>query len=258
MSRSESPWAFFLLTFFLAVPFWLLGGVIRIQLLPGLPLAALMFVCPALAALILVCRESGPEAAKALLKRAFDYERIKAKAWYAPILLLNPAISVLSFAVLRLIGTPVPDPQIPILTTLALCVVFLVGALGEELGWSGYAIDPMQSRLGALRASLLLGAIWAGFHFVALAQAHRSVEWIAWWSICTVSARVIMVWLYNHTGKSVFGAALFHTASNVCWQTFPIHGSFFDPRATGLITAIVAVLVTGVWRLPPSTRPGNA
>jgi uncharacterized protein len=258
MSRRESPLAFFLLTFALAVPFWLLSGVINIQLLPGLPLAALMFVCPGLAALILVRRESGPEGAKALLKRAFDYERIKAKAWYAPILLLNPAISVLSYAVLRLIGTPVPVPQIPILTTLALCVVFLVGALGEELGWSGYAIDPMQSRLGALRASLLLGAVWAGFHFVALAQAHRSVEWIAWWTLWTVSARVIMVWLYNHTSKSVFGAALFHAASNVCWQTFPIHGSFFDPRVTGLITAVVAVLATGVWRAPLLSRRRNA
>ncbi len=258
MSRSQSPLAFFLLTFVLAMPFWLLGGVIKIQLLPGLPVAALMFVCPALAALILVRRESGPEGAKALLKRAFDYERIKAKAWYAPILLLNPAISMFSYAVLRLIGTPIPAPPIQILTTFALCVVFLIGALGEELGWSGYAIDRMQGRLGALRASLLLGALWAGFHFVALAQAHRSVEWIAWWTLGTVSARVIMVWLYNHAGKSVFGAALFHAAFNVCWQTFPIHGSFFDPRVTGLITAVVAVLATAVWRPPPLARRRNA
>jgi uncharacterized protein len=258
MSRSESTLAFFLLTFALIIPFWLLGGLMKIQLLPGLPLTALMFVCPGLAAVILARRESGSEGASALLKRAFDYERIKAKAWYAPILLLNPAIAVLSYAVLRLAGTPVPVPQIPILTTLALCVVFLIGALGEELGWSGYAIGPMQSRLGALRASLLLGAFWAGFHFVALAQAHRSVEWIAWWTLGTVSARVIMVWLYNHTGKSVFGAALFHAASNICWQTFPIHGSFFDPRVTGLVTAIVAVLAIGGWRQPPLVRPRNA
>jgi membrane protease YdiL (CAAX protease family) len=254
MSRSRSLLTFFLLTFALAVPFWVLGGVIGAELLPGLPGAALMFVCPALAALILVYRESGSESAKALLKRALDYKRIKAKAWYVPILLLNPAISVLSYVVLRLIGTPVPVPEIPILATLALCVVFLIGALGEELGWSGYAIDPMQSRLGALGASLLLGALWAAFHFVALAQAHRSVEWIAWWSLGTVSARVIMVLLYNQTGKSVFGAALFHAASNVCWQTFPIHGSFFDPRVTGLITGVVAVVATRVWRPPPLDR----
>jgi uncharacterized protein len=247
---NRSPLTFFLLTFVLAIPFWVLGGVMGFQLLPGLPEAALMFVCPALAALIVVRRESGPEGAKALMKRALDYDRITAKAWYAPILLLNPAISVSSFAVLRLIGTPVPAPEVPFPAIVALSVVFFIGALGEELGWSGYAVDPLQSRLGALRASLLLGAVWAAFHFVALAQAHRSVKWIAWWSLGTVSARVIMVWLYNHTGKSVFGAVLFHAASNVCWQTFPIHGSFFDPRVNGLITAIVAAIVATVWVRP--------
>ncbi len=78
----------------------------KIQLLRGLPVTALMFVCPGLAAVILARRESGPEGAKALLKRVFDHERIKAKLPYAPILLLNPAISVLSYAVLRLVGTP--------------------------------------------------------------------------------------------------------------------------------------------------------
>jgi hypothetical protein len=138
--------AFFVLTFSLAVPFWVLGGVIGIQLLPGLPVAALTFVCPGLAALILVGRENGSAGAKTLLARAFDYKRIKAKNWYTLILLLNPGIFVLSYVVLRLLGTPVPVPQIHILPTLTLCVVFFVGAVGEELGWSGYAIDPMQKR----------------------------------------------------------------------------------------------------------------
>ena len=248
MPRRQSSLAFFVLTFSLAVPFWVLGGVIGIQLLPGLPVAALTFVCPGLAALILVGRENGSAGAKTLLARAFDYKRIKAKNWYTLILLLNPGIFVLSYVVLRLLGTPVPVPQIHILPTLTLCVVFFVGAVGEELGWSGYAIDPMQKRWGSLQASLLLGGVWAVMHFVPLAQVHRSLGWIAWWSLWTVSARVIMVWLYNNSGKSVFGAVLFHAASNVCWQAFPIHGSFFDPRVTGLIAAFVAVVMIALWR----------
>ncbi len=35
---------------------------------------------------------------------------------------------------------------------------------------------------------------------------HRDPE--PWWSLGTVAARIIMVWLYNNTGKSVFGVAL--------------------------------------------------
>jgi membrane protease YdiL (CAAX protease family) len=50
--------------------------------------------------------------------------------------------------------------------------------LGEELGWSGYAIDLLQARWGALGAGILLGSVWAVWHFVPLAQVHRSPGWI--------------------------------------------------------------------------------
>ncbi|MGO9995416.1 MAG: CPBP family intramembrane glutamic endopeptidase [Steroidobacteraceae bacterium] len=246
--QSGSLLTYFLCVFTLAVPFWVLGRFIEFQFLPGLPVAALTFVCPGLAALIVVRRADGPAGARALLTRAFDYKRITAKTWYAPILLLNPCIFVLSYAVQRLAGTPVPTPQLTILPTLTLCVVFFASAVGEELGWSGYAIDRMQNRCGALKASVLLGVIWVLFHLVALVQVHRSLDWIVWWSVWTISARVIIVWLYNNTGRSVFGAALFHATINVCWQAFPIHGSFFDPRVVATITAFVAIIVTTVWR----------
>jgi len=78
---------------------------------------------------------------------------------------------------------------------------------------------------------------------VALVQVHRSAAWIAWWSLGTVAARVIIAWLYNNTGKSVFAATLFHTTSNVTWRLFPIHGSFFHPRSTGSITVFAAAIV---------------
>lgn len=101
--------------------------------------------------------------------------------------------------------------------------------------------------MGALRASLILGSVWAVWHYVALAQADRSVGWIAWWSLYTVTQRVIIVWLYNNTGKSVFAAALFHMMTNVSWQLFPVNGSYFDPRVTGLILALVVVIIVLVW-----------
>jgi hypothetical protein len=255
-STSQSLLAFFVLVFVFAVPFWGIGAATGLQLLPGIPVAALAVVCPALAALILARRTKGAGGATALLKHAFDYERIRSKVWYAPILLLLPAESVLAFAVLRLTGTTVPAPQIVVLPTLLLCVGFFVGAVGEELGWSGYAIDPMQDRWGALRAGVLLGTVWAVYHYPGLLQAHRSPVWIAWWSLGTVATRVILVWLYNNTGKSVFAAALFHMTINVTWQLFPVAGSFWDPRLSGLIMAAVAAIITILWG--PRTLTGRS
>ena len=73
------------------------------------------------------------------------------------------------------------------------------------------------------------------------------MTWIAWWTIGIVAARVIMVWLLNNTGKSVFAMVLFHMTLNVGWQLFPVNGSFFDPRVTGLSMATVAAIDVIVW-----------
>jgi hypothetical protein len=169
-----------------------------------------------------------------------------------------PGIMALSYLVMRLAGVPLPLPQFSLLQALALFVGFFIGALAEELGWSGYAIDPLQDRFGALRASLLLGVVWALWHFIPLLEVPRSWTFIAWWSLGTVADRVIIVWLYNNTGRSVFVAAIFHAMINLTWQLFPVNGSFYDPRVTGLITAAVAVVVVIVWGSRTLTRRKSA
>ncbi len=253
----RSPFKFFGLVFALTLPFWILGALAAYQLLPALPLSALSFFCPVLAAAILLYRSDGWIGVTALLRRSFDLGRIRSKRWLAAAILLEPAIMVLSFAVIRMMGVPVPAPQIALLPALALFVVFFIAALGEELGWSGYATDPLQARFGGLGASLVIGLVWVGWHFIGLAQANRSVAFIAWWSLSTLAYRVIIVRLYNHTGRSVSAAAVFHAMINLTWQLFPVNGSFYDPRITGLIAAVMAVMAVVVWR-PRTLARNNA
>ena len=93
----------------------------------------------------------------------------------------------------------------------------------------------LQERFGAFRASLIIGVVWAVWHFIPLLEAQRSLEFIAWWSLGTLALRVIIVWLYNNTGRSVFVAAVFHAMVNLTWQLFPVNGSYYDPRLSGLI-----------------------
>jgi membrane protease YdiL (CAAX protease family) len=75
--------------------------------------------------------------------------------------------------------------------------VFSVGAIGEEVGWSGYVINPMQNRMGALKASIILGSVWAIWHVVPYIQTNNIAAWIAWQCLNTVGLRVLIVWLYN-------------------------------------------------------------
>ncbi len=248
MRTSRSPLAFFVLVFVLFIPFWVAGALTTLQLLPALPVSALGAFCPAVGAAILLYRENGLEGIVDLSKRSFDVGRVKAKVWYLPAILLIPCIMALSYAVLRLMEVPVPPPEFSLTMAIALFVAFFVAALGEELGWSGYAIDRLQDRFGPLWAALLLGAAWAAYHFIPLLEAGQSLLFIGWWSLGTVAARVIMTWLYNSTGRSVFVATVFHTMINLTWQLFPVQGSYYDPRATGAITAAVAVIVVILWR----------
>lgn len=238
---------FFLLTFVITIPFWLLGAFTKALLLPGLPIAALSFVCPGLAATILIYREAGRSGVRALLKRSLDIQRARHKRWLIPAVLLVPVIVALSYAIMRLTGVYVPEVHISPVSVVLLIVLFFIAAVGEELGWSGYAIEPMQKKWGAMQASLLLGAIWAVYHYIALVQAHHPIMWIMWWTLHTVALRLLIVWIFYNTGKSIFAASLMHMSLNVSWQLFPANGSHFDEFIVGTLLAAAALIVCAVW-----------
>jgi membrane protease YdiL (CAAX protease family) len=244
---TRSPTKFFFLVFALSVPFWLAGGITDLQVMPGLPVSALMALCPMSAALILACRESGHAGVSDLLARALDFRRIRAKRWYVPIVGLMGGVDIAVYGVMRWMDLPLPAPQILVPEAALMMVAFFVGALGEELGWSAYITAPLQERWNALQTGLLLGLVAVFWHLVPLLLMQRSASWIAWWCLYAVASRVLIVWLYNNTGQSVFAVALFHATLNLSYMLFPVHGSYFDMRLGGLAMAFTAVVVTLVW-----------
>lgn len=253
-SPRRSPLRFFALVVALTIPFWALSALNGTQIIPGVPIAGLAAFCPAAASLLLVGHDEGGPAARDMLLGALDVRRITPKVWWLPMALLMPTVDLMAFFVMRWTGTRVPAPPVEVSRTLVLAGGFLLGALGEELGWSGYAIDPMQRRLGVVPASLALGAFWAAYHYPAFVVIHRPILWVAWWTLGTVAARVLVVWVYNGTGRSVLAAALFHMSSNLAWQTFPIHGSYFDPRVHGILATVVAVIIVVRGAARPRSR----
>ena len=244
-TAGRSPLAFIGLLFAISVPFWLARQVIDFQVLPGLPLMGVLIAfCPMVAAAILVYRENGWPGLTRFLGRAFDYRRISVKSWYAPIILLMPAVSVLSYAYMRLTAQTLPSPYLPLLALPSMILGFFIGGVGEELGWSGYATEPIQARTGAVNAGILLGIVWAAWHIPLLLQQHHAAAWIAWWCVGTVASRVVIVWLFNNTGMSVFAVIVFHVAQNLSWQLFPKSGSHWDPRLNGIILTIAAIVIS--------------
>jgi membrane protease YdiL (CAAX protease family) len=256
---TRSALTFFALVLALSTPFWFISVVTGRQLSPDLPVSSFIWVCPVIAASMLAYRESGTVGLTALLRRSVDYQRVRAQVWYVPIVLLPPGVYAVTYGVMREMGLPLPRVHFPLLAAVAWFLGFFIAAECEELGWTGYALDPLQARWSALGASILLGIVWAGFHLVPLVQAHRSPGWIAWWSLATVALRVLLVWLYNNTGQSVFATVLFHATGNLA-QIGPVLDfgptgySYEAQRISALILAAVAAIVIVVWGPPTLTQ----
>ena len=165
-----------------------------------------------------------------------------------------PCVTVAAYGLLRARHSPLPAPRFPVPGALLLFLAFLVAALGEELGWSGYALDPMQERWSALHAGLVLGAIWALWHVIAMVEAGQSPAWIAWGCLDMLGTRVLMVWLYNNAGKSVFAVALYHAIANLSVKSMFPGGSYEAERIIALILAATAAVVTIIWGPRTLTR----
>jgi len=97
-------------------------------------LAAFM---PLVAASIFVYKEEGIIGTNKLFKRILDFSRITKKRWYVPIILLPFLMYLLIYILIHLIGLPLPIKfDIPFFFGL-----FFFGAVAEETGYMGYAID---------------------------------------------------------------------------------------------------------------------
>jgi CAAX protease family protein len=245
-SRRNLPRDYFLLLGALTVPFYLLGDR-KLPLPVNLPASALAFVGSFSAALILAHRHRGVQGIKELLKKAIDYKKIKNKIWLVPSLFLAPAIYFLSYLIMRWLGRPLPEPQLGFLMALVFFALYLIEAPLEELGFMGLVIDPLQDRWGALRAGIILGSVWQIQHLIPLIQAHNSADWILWHLLEGVALRILMVWIYNNAGKSVFTSILVHTTVNVSWSMFPNYGSGYDPFFTCVLMWLAAALVAIGW-----------
>ena len=250
---NNSLTAFFALTFLFSLPFYILNVLAYLNVFGKPEIGALYIslftVTPIASASILTFRSRGSQGLKDLLVRIFDFKRIANSQWYLAILLLSPLIYLLSLTWIVFLGLPIPPAMTPLLALPAVFLVFFLMAAGEEVGWMGYAFDSMQAVRSSLRAALLLGTIWALWHvpflvfmitdpFVFLAMVIRIMVF-----------RVLIVWIFNNTGKSVFAATLFHAVDNTALVIFPEIGAikpWGSAMSCGLVI-VAAVVVTQLW-----------
>jgi membrane protease YdiL (CAAX protease family) len=252
--KNESLIGFFALIFLFSVPFYILNALAYLKIV-GKPeigplYISLITATPITAASILTFRKTGKTGLVKLLKRIFDFKRIERKRWYLVCICLMPLIFLLSISLIIFAGTIVPSNLAPLMAAPLLLIFFFILATGEEVGWMGYAFESMQARSSALRAAILLGAIWAFWHVPFFIFMMPDPLVLCTRVIILVGARILFAWIYNNTGKSVFSVILIHACDNTALMCMPkiddiiplgiiVHGGFI------LISAIIVTVLWG-------------
>ncbi len=244
-------WIFFLLVLILSIPFYMLGFLpddAWRRLIPiNLPISAFAIVIPPAAAMIMVYTENGASGIRSLFARVFDYRRTTNMIWYIPAVFIFPCILTISYIIMLILGMPLPEPKIVLMEIPIFFVVFFIGAVCEEIGWSGYAIDRLKDKWGAVGGALIIGVIWAVWHIIPYIQTDHTTTWVVWHTILTIIERIIYVWIYYNAGQSVFAVIITHAMNNVAFFLFPNHGSHYSPFITMWITSAVLILILLIW-----------
>jgi membrane protease YdiL (CAAX protease family) len=237
--------AFFVLTFVLSTPFFLLSTFVPAMVYPS---SVLLVFTPMVSALILTVRKDGWNGAKALMKRSFDFRRITRKAWYAPILLIMPIVALAVVWILGLIGDAPTETVFSPAMAPVLFLMFTIMAVGEEVGWTGYAYDPMEERWNAVWASLILGIIWGLWHVPTyLFAGGRTLLWTAGQVGTMIGLRILFGWIYNNAGKSLFAVILIHVVYNLSVTLLPVFEKPLGPVLFAILVMIIVVIIVALW-----------
>lgn len=255
-SQQRAAVVFFLLAFLITWAIWIpraLGAEWAQEI------GAVWTYGPALAAVAAALISAGRPGLRALGARVVRW-RIGIR-WYAVILLLPMAMALTEGAINRLlVGGSWSDwlPSVftdPIGALILLVVLFLTDGLGEEVGWRGFALPRMLAENNALKASLVLGLVWAAWHLPLFWTDGSALDDTAIWALFVrlPAAAVIYTWLFRQTDGSVLAAALFHGAANLFAVPPPTAGASIVPALTSVavtwVVAIVLVALAGSRRL---------
>ena len=221
------PAAFFMLTFALSWLIWIplalshFGiGPVKIPEAISSIIRLLGVLMPAVAAFWLTARTGGSEAVHSLWKRLALW-RVGWRWWLAAVVGV-PALLIASGLLYNWLwgNPPVTSEALVEPVALLVNVIFLVLAtLGEEIGWRGAALPALQQRHSALKASVMLGLLWAVWHvpFWLLLDTFDQfgLGYLALNFLLVLPMTMYITWFFNHSQASLLLPVAFHFSFNL-------------------------------------------
>lgn len=110
-------------------------------------------------------------------------------------------------------------PEFDLLTFFVYNLIFF--GFGEEVGWRGFALPRLQSRMNALTASVVLTVFWALWHLPLFLYrpGYTSMDAVAvvGWVLSLLTGSILLTWLYNSSRGSVLVCAVFHATVDIAF-----------------------------------------
>jgi membrane protease YdiL (CAAX protease family) len=218
---------------------------------------------PLLAALLVLAAVGGPPALRDLFARIVRWR--VGLVWYAVVLLLPPALTLVALGLNVLLGAqPLETYTTPSAAGLAIRFVFIflwIG-LGEEPGWRGFALPRLLAGRTALAAALTLGLIHMVWHLPLLGVEYDHSNVLPW-AISVLCVSIVMAWVFLHTRGSVLMPMLMHASNNtaaVVWRMFEGADQtrlWWLWCALWVATALAVVLASGAGLSRKMPQPGR-
>ena len=198
--------------------------------------AALGGFSPLVAAIVAARHERGGDGVRALFAR-FRIGQVGA-VWYVVALGIFAAIYVTGTAVYRALGGTDAGRWLYPPENAQHVAAMIMMPLVEEPGWRGFALPRLQRRLGALRASVVLGLLCASWHTTMfILQGTTALDFlVAFLNI--IAGSVVFSWIYNRTRGSLTTAVLLHVG--VHWNN-PMHAVPGQPTPFVVYTVAIAI-----------------
>ena len=108
----------------------------------------------------------------------------------------------------------------------ALFTSYIVNPIGEETGWTGFALPRLQKQFRPWLAAVILGVIWAIWHLPAFfipseMGAFHPMNFI-FFVLSSIFIRIVWTWVTNSAQGSGIAGILLHASSNaVSLALFP-------------------------------------
>jgi membrane protease YdiL (CAAX protease family) len=262
LSKFANVWGFFAAVYAVAWLIWL-PALLQQGDEPNLPLLVLGAFVPSVMGIIFTYLSKGREERRDFWLRVIDVRRI-GWHWLLVIALIYPMLYGLAALLFAALGGTPPSPAAigrallsPGLMLQLVVANLIVSGFSEELGWRGYALDPLQNKWSALKASLVLGLVHGFWHtplflISGITQGEMGLFSIDYFLFLLVgiAGAVPMTWIYNNTGCSILAAVLLHFFTNL---TLDLITGLQGALPTGYMAILAAVfvltdvLIVAVW-----------